>query len=457
MTLLQYTIIILLHFLCNVQFCSSSCLLSAKKTMQTEAERKQDETIIKQDIELAPTQEEEVKLETQAQINKTIATPSESFWYLGLLAGITTHGLTGLHPVFSRYLQHMPVPFPPLLLLGAMNSITLLVLCPRLLLVWVRKLVSLKKQHPSLRVFAQQCVFQDLIKNWLLWIFAINFIIRSVTNILASKYAQGIYVQLIALAIPFMTTIMAFTISKLNAVYYKYIKKQPNAQVLFADETVNWKTLVALVITCKGGALIILGGVGKTEHWYDFATSFKFYNLENSEFSGWDVLGMFFSFLSSLAFTLYMLLLRYAKTKKMENEPLINLNDGGIFHVLPYHIETVFFVQMIVLALLLIPSAIFESWSVFLHMALADWCIFLAFTFCVFLIGTACNIFAIRHLGATTAGSLLTLRLITAIIAGVVILQENIKSIWPFIGTIVVIIGISYFMYCKRLEAAAAT
>lgn len=116
-------------------------------------------------------------------------------------------------------------------------------------------------------------------------------------------------------------------------------------------------------------------------------------------------------------------------------------------------LETIFFLQMISLAVLLIPSALLEPWNVFWNLTWVDWCVFVSFTVLVFLVGTACNIFAIRHLGATTAGALLSLRLITAMIAGGIILQEQILSIWPCLGTTIVIAGISFFMYCKRQEA----
>lgn len=111
--------------------------------------------------------------------------------------------------------------------------------------------------------------------------------------------------------------------------------------------------------------------------------------------------------------------------------------------------------QLIVLSMNLIPSAFLEPWTVYFHMEVKDWVMYLLFTFLVFMLANGCNVYAIQNLGAATAGSMLPLRLVAVIVVGTIVLDEYMQSFWPLLGAITVIGGISYFMYVKHRESKA--
>lgn len=292
----------------------------------------------KQSVENAPTQEEEMQTTTITAAKQPLAASKWS-WYLGLLAGLVAHSLFGIHPIFSRYLQHTTSnKFPPLLLIGSMNFIALVLYMPRILYKCVRQILLAAKQSQEAATFKEKLITvlrfakQEIIsQSWILIFFAINLILRSITNIMSSKYAQAIYVQLIALSVPFMVTILATCISKAHALYMRKVKKVTEFEIMFADESINIKTLFAIAVSVIGGALIILGGVGRTEHWYDFATNFKFHNIGGAEISTSDIIGMILSLVSSITLAVYMIQLRFMKTRKSKQEfQFVNLNNGGM-------------------------------------------------------------------------------------------------------------------------------
>lgn len=361
--------------------------------------------------------------------------------------------------MFSRYLQHTSKnPLPPLALLSMTNIVAFLIYLPRVLyriglgfyrFFAARRHNSLKSNLKDFFTFYLEFVKTDLLKNWMLWVFVSNLMLRSATNVLSSRWTQAIYVQLIALSTPFLVSFIASGIAAIHTIYLKAksfgVMPYPEniKSTLFEDERINWKMLIAIVISTIGATLIIFGGVGQVPEgtpWYNFLITFKIdFSKLTTNITWLDLIGMILALISAACLAFYMITIRFMKTSANTGS-VIHLNNG----------EDVFTIQVFSISTLAIPSLIFEDWSPFLRLELFDWIMFFAFAFLVFFIANWANVYSIQTLGAATAGSMLSLRLISILIGATIILGERLFTIWPLVGSLIVICGVTGFMIVKH-------
>jgi len=365
---------------------------------------------------------------------------------VGWICCISVHILFGIHPIFSRYLQSQsPNKFPSMLLITSCHLAALVIYSPRivyLLFVYVRNRLRERRLEPKeeeaplpeqLSTKERLKKFGKSLKRFIpVTAFFISLVARSATNIMSSKFTSALFVQLFALATPFILALTTVFI------YNRWFLGSSTSK-----ESFGLKAWVSMIATVIGGLVIIIGSVvPKSEveqPWYAF---FYTYSIQWSAFAdnitGWDALGISLSLISSVCLVWYMLCLRYMKQEE---------HSGASISVTG---ESLFILQLCVLAFtFLIPSLIVDDWTLWARLNTKDWLMFFGFTIFVYMLANHLNIFAISYLGASVVGSILALRLVSTIFFSIVILQESLKSIWQLLGSIIVLTSVSYFLYTE--------
>lgn len=186
---------------------------------------------------------------------------SSSTIIVAIFTTFVTHTCFGLHPIFSRYLQQVS-HIPTLALVSMCNLVVLAVYLPLHSVFQICKLLyayTTKKEErkpiskESLKVILRQqwhWVYYVILTNYVLILFAIVLVLRSVTNFLSSRFTKAIYVQLIALGTPFFVSFLTlglnFLVNRFAACQRFFKTKQ------FSNESLEWQTLVAICATCLG-------------------------------------------------------------------------------------------------------------------------------------------------------------------------------------------------------------
>jgi drug/metabolite transporter (DMT)-like permease len=195
----------------------------------------------------------------------------------------------------------------------------------------------------------------------------------------------------------------------------------------------------ALFVTVIGSMLIILGGVNdnKDRVWYQFLFTFNI-DWRTLGLTSTDLLGIGMSIAAATCLAAYMVIV---KSLKSSGSASAFLTDG----------ENMFIFQTVFIALiLLVPSLILEDWSVYLRLSWYNWGMFMLFIILVLLIANLVSILCIQSIGATTVGSILSLRLVSAIIFSAIILHENLSTLWQVIGSVIVLASVSVFLFWQQ-------
>jgi hypothetical protein len=137
---------------------------------------------------------------SQPEIAKEQPKISTSSWrdYVAYVLVVLSHVLFGMHPVFSRYLQHTVGPdqaLPPLSLLVVGYLFVLAFYTPRLIYKFIRFLSSQtthEKVNKEMAIRVLTIFKTDFLLNAKLWLFVIITIGRTITNILSSRYTSAI-------------------------------------------------------------------------------------------------------------------------------------------------------------------------------------------------------------------------------------------------------------------------
>jgi drug/metabolite transporter (DMT)-like permease len=262
-------------------------------------------------------------------------------------------------------------------------------------------------------------------------VFILATIARSGTNLYSTKFTSAVNVQLVSLSTPFIVSIMSlFIVNRFVAGAQK--------------EFWNWKSFASMALAVLGGAIIIIGGAVPNHpqrHWYDFFTHIEldFKLLERHSLSYLDILGMGLALFSSMCLSIYMIALRFMRKKYAKG---YTLSENSLFVVQQLTVVLVFF----------IPSILLEDWTSWKYLTWYGWLVFIAFSIFVYLVARALNIYSIQILGPATSGSMLAIRLIATIIFAEIFLKERLKSVWQVLGSIIVIIGVSLFIYNQNKE-----
>jgi drug/metabolite transporter (DMT)-like permease len=361
---------------------------------------------------------------------------SSSGVFLYYFFTILSHVLFGLQPVFSRYLQRPPARLPPLSLLCMGFASVLLLYVPKITyksIVWFKEWsardgLSAKSIGRAVAVF-----FTDFVLNWKMHLCVFSIVARYGTTFYSAGYTNAVYVQLIALLSPFM----------ISVILSRFLGDSLEGRM----NKLTPKTFSALAFTVIGSILIILGGVRTTpkhnEAWYDILFNFEMdWGTLGSDLTRRDDIGMSLALVSTFFISVYMIMLRLCKTNT-SCKASAWLTDGENFFL---------YQNAATLFTFLGPSLMIEDWSHWTNLTISDWILFLLFSVLVMLVATLASIMAIQKLGPSTVGSTTSVRMISAIVFSGFMLGERLQSAWQVIGSAIVLISVSLFLYWQKIQ-----
>ena len=84
-----------------------------------------------------------------------------------------------------------------------------------------------------------------------------------------------------------------------------------------------------------------------------------------------------------------------------------------------------------------------------------DWTIFLSYVVLVVLGANGLQISSLRHFGAPFVSSLMGWRLVSTLLAGMLLLGEHLTSAWQAAGMILVLATVTWYLWQQRHGGAA--
>lgn len=289
-----------------------------------------------------------------------------------LLVALGAHTFWGIYPVLGRYLQTVShIPSMSLLVVGyaPMAMIMFVYILPR--------------------------YGMNMFRSRPLWVFALIVVLRSITNLLASRYTLAIYVQLITLMTPFLVAFLS---------------------VVLLRERLPGRTWQAMVLSFVGSLLIISSEIGTDGFHFSLTPS--------------DWLGMGLATASALFLALYMIAVRRT-----------------IATDAPSHVLLLFQGTVIMAVALPISLTIGEEWTAWRHLSQTDWLAVFTFMTIVLVGANGLQIAALRHLGASVVSSLMGWRLVSTLAVGMLLLGEGLQSVWQAVGMVIVLTTVTWYLW----------
>ena len=244
-----------------------------------------------------------------------------------------------------------------------------------------------------------------LFRSRALWVFALVTAARSITNILAIKYTLAIYVQLINLSTPFYVVWMGRVLLK---------------------EKVPPYTLPALALSSLGAYLVI---------------SPDPISLQLPRGST-DLLGIALALVSSAFLGLYMTWARKMTTRDA-------------------HPAAVYLQQTLTLVILYVCLSQLsgEDWGLLLEQPLQVWLGIAALVLIVLVGAALLQIWALSVVNAALFSTLISWRLVVALIAAWPLLGERLVSVWQVGGSLLVMVTVTCYLayqalHVRKLERA---
>ena len=233
-----------------------------------------------------------------------------------------------------------------------------------------------------------------------IWLFGLVVVLRSITNLLSQRFTLAIYVQLIGLLTPFLVVLLA--------------------RAVLRERTPRY-TGMALTFSLIGALLMLSEGIGAQGVSLAIGPS--------------DWLGLGLAFASSTFLAIYMILVR-----RIAQRP-----DGAL-HVPPAALLA-FQTVLIQITALSISLLLGEDWSRWTEIGPTDWLVFLSYVVLVIIVANGLQITALQHVGASLMSSLMGWRLVCALVAGIVLLDEHLTSIWQLAGMAVVLVTVTLYLW----------
>jgi drug/metabolite transporter (DMT)-like permease len=239
---------------------------------------------------------------------------------------------------------------------------------------------------------------RGLLRRRLLWIFVAVIISRSVTNLLATRFTLAIYVQLINLLTPFLVAVLGASLFRFRLPAY---------------------TGRAMLLALVGALLMMSGEVSQS--------------VIGLALTAGDWLGIGLALISSLALALYMLLIRHSADQAIPG-------------------QTMFLIQLLSVTAVTLPASFLlgDDWGRWGRLAAGDWLIFAAFSLGVIFGANTGQIAGLRRLGAPMVSTLLSWRLVSALIAAGLLLDERLNSAWQIAGALIVLVTVTWYLWQQR-------
>jgi drug/metabolite transporter (DMT)-like permease len=239
-----------------------------------------------------------------------------------------------------------------------------------------------------------------LYRGGTIWLFGLVVVLRSITNLLSQRFTLAIYVQLIGLLTPFLVVLLA--------------------RLVLRERTPRY-TGMALTFSLIGALLMLSENIGAQGISLAVGPS--------------DWLGIGLALASSSFLALYMILVR-----RIAQRP------GGATRVPPAALLA-FQTVLIQITAVSISLLIGEDWSRWTEIGPTDWLVFLSYVFFVIIGANGLQISALQHVGASLMSSLMGWRLVCAFVAGIVLLGEQLTSIWQLLGMALVLVTVTLYLW----------
>jgi drug/metabolite transporter (DMT)-like permease len=107
----------------------------------------------------------------------------------------------------------------------------------------------------------------------------------------------------------------------------------------------------------------------------------------------------------------------------------------------------VFQTVLIQITAIVISLLIREDWSRWAAIGPQDWLVFLAYMVFVIVGANGLQITALQNVGASLMSSLMGWRLVCALVAGMVLLGEQLTSIWQLVGMAIVLVTVTLYLW----------
>lgn len=302
----------------------------------------------------------------------------QSAHWLWFVVALLAHSGWGIAPVFSRYFQ---------VVLGLPGMSLLAVFSLPLFLAFF--IYTLPKYGTK------------FLRSPTLWLIAWLHTFRVASNMLAARFTEATFIQLIGLTTPFMVVILSWAILREQAP--KYTKR-------------------AIFLTFIGAVLVVSADVGASGLSFDLTRS--------------DLIGMSFAVAVTIFLSLYMIMIR--KGAKANLPPTQMLIFQGGFMIIPTTIASL---------------ALGEDWSKWLSITPQTALLVALFTLVVTVLSNTFNINAIARIGAPAVSSLMPWRLIVTLILAWVMLGERLDSVWQIAGAAIVFLTVTWYLYMRRMAS----
>ncbi|MCA9898520.1 MAG: DMT family transporter [Ardenticatenaceae bacterium] len=228
----------------------------------------------------------------------------------------------------------------------------------------------------------------------LLWLFGGLVVLRGITNLLATRYTLAIYAQLIYLMTPFIVALLSR---------------------LALREQLPRHTFKALTLCLVGAVLMLSGNLVEA--------------VKETAVTRNDWLGISLAIASSFFLALYMIVTRRTTQHQASGDSLL------LMHLVALSVFSG--VASLVLQ---------EDWQQWRNLQPGDWLIFGLFALGVLLGANLGQIRSIQHLGAPLVSSTMTIRLVSALVVGNVLLNERLSSGWQLLGAAVVFVTLTWYL-----------
>lgn len=231
-----------------------------------------------------------------------------------------------------------------------------------------------------------------------LLLFGVIVASRGVTNILAVRFTLAIYVQLITLLTPFLVALLSLVIFRAPLPRY---------------------TIPAMLLSAFGAILIMGDSLGEANLAQDGTRQ--------------DLLGIGIALASSLLLAFYLVAVQGSIREHIRGETLL--------------VVQLFSLSTVACGLSLLAS---EDWSPWAGLGALDWFIFAMYALGIMAGANITQIGAVRHMGAAVVSSAMPWRLVSALLLAAVLLNERLTSGWQFLGVIIVLATVSWYLWRQR-------
>jgi drug/metabolite transporter (DMT)-like permease len=419
---------------------------------------------------LLPSSSEEYYVKCHNTNPETPNNRNNRLFLVGLLSAVLNYVITGSSPVVTRYLQRdCKVPS---MSINAIANISVLVpyLIFRVVLWIVRgkckrkdeaqnNYSSVTKQiwtrNKSVLSLIYALLYEVFVSYMILWILGLVVMVRSVTNLLSSRFTKATNVQLVNLCAPFIVSILSIIIylvlsalerrrsSRLegNMESNSFIHNMKN---MFAGEKLSLPMVVCMVFTLLGGVIIILA-VSTITFW-EFPSLRQFL----AKFTVYDVLGMGIALFSTFVLSLNNITLKIATNAT-------NDYSKGSTQLKTLSGENLFLFHLVILSIgySILSLVLSEDLRAWLHLPTLGYVLFILYALLNYLIGNIVWLAAIKYFGATNTSSILALSLVSTITCSWLILGESVHNFFQIIGCMIVLLSITSFMVLKRKSTSS--